>query len=236
MSANPTVTDSAAKLLQGAPTAPFPKQPVPPIAVDKEPRDFALERLALFFSRLIYFRTGANGQVVPFRIRRRNIHVEQPDNEDSLRFPGIAFIPGQGESVDFGLGAPLLLEQTKDRFAPGTAVIARAEYVETVTVEVWGSHIPERRAIAAGIRRAMGFSEESFSIRMPLPDYFGVVAEYTLNTSLRIDDPDVIRNRRRAHFMVEIRLCEAQLVAVTEIKPTIDVVTLDGNIFLDLDC
>lgn len=231
------ITPESAKLIDNPVGQAQPPRPVPLIGVDGEARDFALDRFALFLSKLRYFRTGGENEApIPFRILRDAIYVEQPGNETDLHMPGMAFLPGIGESIPFGIGPPSVCEGTIDKFAPGTALIQRAEYVETFIVEVWGSLKPERRAIAAGIGRAMGSSERDYGITMKLPDYFNVEAEFTLNTAQRIEDPDVIRNRRRAHLMIDLRTVEVALVAMNKLNTTIDATVLDGNLVTGLDC
>lgn len=228
------IAEAARRLLVGVFPAVHPPSPVPPGSADREPRDWALDRLAMYLSRVRYYRTAAVGQpLIEFRIPRSNVRTEQPDSEKELRFPSISFNPGPGFSTEIGLGAGQELPETFGVHGPQTVVVHSADYTERVVLEVWGASIPERRAIMAGVRNAMQAGETGYGIRMRLPGYFGAVAQYTLVESQRIDDADAVRNRRRGQLVVEILVPELQIVGMTRLRPTadvtVDVETLDGN-------
>lgn len=224
------IAEAARRLLMGGWSDPSPPSPVPSKGVDKEPRDWALERLALYLSRVRYYRTGATGQpAIEFRIPRSNIRTEQPDAEKDLRFPSIAFQPGPGISLEIGLGAGQDDPSTFEVYGPQTVVVHSADYTERVVLEVWGSSIPERRAIMSGVRNALTSGERGYGIRMRLPKYFNAIAQYTLVESQRIDDADAVRNRRRGQLVIELLVPELQLVGINRLRPTVDVTTNDGN-------
>ena len=198
-------------------TSPFgrvwpPRAEEPTPAVDA--RTHALRRFRQFLSLLRFNRTDQGSHVIPFQVPIANILIEQPDDPKVLKFPSIAILPGVGQNEPVGLGPPKVIEETADVFGLGTALVLESEYSETLTVEVWASTRAERRALVAGISVALRAVEDSYSTRIKLPEYFDQVAEFWLDETRYIDDPDVVRGRRRAHLMVGLRVPEVYLINV----------------------
>jgi len=177
-----------------------------------------LRRFAEFLSLLTFNRAAEGSRVVPFTVPRDSIMIEQPDDIVDLKFPSIAFLAGTGTIDPLGLGAPQLLEETLDRYGDGTAIVLASEYSERFTLEMWASSRAERRALVAGTSVALRGIEESYALRLSLPDYFDQVAEFSLEESRLIDDPDAVRNRRRAHLLVNMRMPEVFLVNVERFR------------------
>lgn len=197
---------------------PRPQQPLPP----KDARTLALDIFADFLATLEFRRYGGDKHPpIPFKVARKNIHIEQPDHVEDMKFPAIAFIPGRGTFESFGLGPPNLKDDTVNKFAPGTALLESAEYKERFIIEVWGSKKGERRAMMAGLETALLRQESSYSIRFLLRDYFDTTAEFSLEERENIDDPDVVRNRRRGHFFADLSVCIVQLVNIETLTPVI---------------
>lgn len=198
---------------------PRKRQPFP----DKDARTLALETFADFLSTLVFRRTGdKGGKPVPFRIRREDIHVEQPDHVRDLKFPSIAFMPGQGQYIEFGLGEAHILDDTFDLYAPGTVVIEPAEYEEQFVLEVTGAKSAERRAVVAGIEAAMLSRQHSYALRLRLPNYFNSTATFALESRLLVES-EAQRNRRVAQMTVTLGVCMAQLINATELQPFVSV-------------
>jgi hypothetical protein len=153
--------------------------------------------------------------VIPFQVPIANILIEQPDDPKVLKFPSIAFLPGVGSNEPIGLGPPKIMEETVDKFGDGTALVLASEFSEVFIVEVWASTRAERRALVAGISVALRSVEESYSTRIMLPDYYDQIAEFWLVETRYIDDPDVVRGRRRAHLMVGMRVPEVHLTNIS---------------------
>lgn len=227
----------AAKLLgRGVFGQVLPARPVSPVGLDREPRDHALLALQNFFSKVVCYRTAENSRLIPFRIPKSRIFIEQPDDIEGLRFPSISIIPARGARTEYGLGGPKPIEKTLDKFGKGTVLVQLAEYTEDLVVEVWGSKAPERRSVSAALTRAMRMDQTSYAIRLELPTYFGSIAQFSLGGSTRIDDSDVVRNRRREHLYVNMRVEELALVAANSLKPFVDVTIGDiGQIVLPTD-
>lgn len=193
------------------------EKPLPEV----DTRSYALRRFREFLSLLRFRRAGAVGaKSIEFRVPIENIHTEQPDDVKDLKFPGIAIVPGKGTSEPIGLGPPKILEETWNVYGEGSVLVQSGEYSEDFIVEVWGSQRAERRALLAGISAALRSADDSYSVRMKLPEYFDRVVSFWLNGQMHIDDPDVVRGRRRGHLFVGMCLAEVQLINAVKLRPT----------------
>lgn len=214
----------------------YPPQPAPPLP-DKDARDYALERLRDYMCALIFRRTNAPGlPSIPFRLPPDSIQIQQPDDLKNLPLPGIGIVPGRGVHESFGLGPPVIQEKTAGIAGPGTALLRNGDYVEDFIIEVWGSKKAERRALVAGLKSALRANDGSYSIYLSLPQYWNMTAEFTLNESQYLDGDEVSRNRRRAHIMVTMRVCEVTLTNVRRLNASVETTVLDGNVVTELDC
>lgn len=215
---------------------PRPSQPLP----DKDAREYALERFALFISLLVFRRTMAPGQKARgFRIPRQRVHVYQPDDVEDVAFPAVAFIPGRGYHEEFGLGPAMPIEETADVYAPGTVLVRQSDYVETFTVEVLSAKHAIRRSVIAGLKQVLRSSEERLSTDLVLPDYYDQVAQFSMAESEYIEGPETVKNRRIGHLYVELRVPEVFLTNYVPLVPIVDLGgpdqdnVFDGNVWLD---
>lgn len=212
-----------------------PRAPQP--LSSKDARTHALERFKLFISLLQFQREGAPGQPpIPFFLPLDNIHLAQPDDIADLHMPGIGIIPARGTNDAFNLGPPIIQEDTVDKFGPGTAVVRSSTYEETFILEVWAEKIAERVCLIAGLKEAMRLGDTSYSIRLTLPDYFGLVAQFALADSQYIDGDEVSRNRRRGHIFINLQVCEVFLTNVTPFRADVHTTILDGMLGSGVDC
>lgn len=207
----------------------FPEQPALPLpGIDA--RTYALRAFADWLSTLQFARTGKKGgEDIQFCVPRKDIHVHQPDHVKDLEFPSICFLPQRGMYETFGLGPARLDDATCDVFGQGTALLQLAEYTESFIIEIWGSKIAERRAIVAGLETAMGSFDDSWAVTLRLKDYFDRTATFSLNEKQYIDEPDAVRNRRRAHMFVELTVGVVRLVNAVTLQPY-------AQVFTDVDC
>lgn len=178
---------------------PFPEVPLP----DFDARTQALRVLAQWFSSLAYRRTMAPGEPSqPFAITPERVFIEQPDNVEGLQFPSIGILPGRGQYITRGLGGAEPDDETAT--VDGLALLVPYDYAELITVEGWGSKIAERRSIVAAIEVAMGSFEGTTDLRLKMPDYFGLVATFSLMERENVDDLEVPRGRRRVHLFLQM--------------------------------
>jgi hypothetical protein len=190
----------------------YPPKPSPPFP-SLDIRTIALRRFAEFLSAIRFQRVGDTpGSKIEFQVPIENIFIEQPDDVKELKFPAISFLPGRGTSEALGLGPPIPLDETWNVYGKNTVLLLQGEYMESFTIEVWGSKKAERRALIAGISSALRLSELTYPIRLELPNYYGRVAEFILEGNEHIDDSDIVRGRRRGHIFVTMRLPEVQLI------------------------
>jgi hypothetical protein len=211
--------------------------PRPPVALPTiEARTAALRAFANYLATLRFMRPGFKGSPFPeeFRVKREDIHVEQPDGVVDLRFPSIAFLGGRGTYDWFRLGGPYLFDETYNCFGPGTVLAWAGDYVEDFTIECWASKKPERRAMIAGIEAAMLRSESSTATRFELTEFFGVVASYDLSQR-ELNEDEAVRNRRRAMLYVNLRVPVVELVNAVTLKPYVRVVVADTGLLAEID-
>ena len=198
-------------------------------------RTHALKTLKQYISLLVFGRTGdAGGPPKVFRIDPANIHEEQPDDPAALKFPAVAFLPAPGEHEEFGLGPPRFLEDSVDVYGQGTVLVYMSDYVEQLVVETWGSHKAERRALLAGLELAFRCYDGSYATMFKLPDYYNQIARVWVETTRYIDDPDIVRGRRRGQLVLWLVVPEVQLVRYVKLRPTVSVEAYDGSVVLDL--
>jgi len=191
-------------------------------------RSYALAKFGDFLAALEWSRPGDLGKPdVPYRIAREDIYEEQPDDPAQLNFPSIAFLPARGMHDQYNLGPSDIIDESRDQYGKGTVLLLQGEYIEQFMVEVWGSHIAERRSILAGIQAVMRMNERSNALQLLLPEYFGRVASFSLMDSQNIDDPDVVRGRRRGQIAVELRVPEVVLVDAVTMRPCICIEVVD---------
>jgi hypothetical protein len=227
----------AHKLIQGTPFgAVYPARAAAEFpAIDG--RTAGLRVLRRYISELTFHRPGDAGspRLIPFRIPLDDIHVEQPDNVVNLlkeTKPGgtnaaVVFVPGAGQYLPVGLST-FLEEETRDKFGKDTALQVQSEYQENVTLECWATDKPTRRAMVAGLEAALVPTEQMYGIRFRMPDYFDQPVCFSLDSGMRPDDPDTVRNRRWAHMIVEMRFDVVRLVNVETLRPVAAVDVYDG--------
>jgi len=219
---------SVLKLLQGSPFGALypPKAAVDLPAIDG--RTACLRVLRRYIAELTFHMPGDRGSANTrsFKIPLEKIHIEQPDKNVVLDFPSIVFLPGAGEALPIGL-ATFLEEESFNKFAPGTALQVQSEYQETFTIELWARDKPTRRAMMQ-LELALTPTEQQYGIRFRVPDYYDQTVCFSLQGSMRPDDPDNVRNRRWGHMTVEMRFDSVRLVNVGTIKPEVSVDAYDG--------
>ena len=201
---------------------PAPPSPTPA----RTGRSHCMNRLAEFLAAVEFSRTGdKTKEVVTFRIPRANIFTEMPDEPERLTFPAIAFVPGRARNESMRLGPPFLIESSYGVAGPSTGLLDLGEYTETFTIEVWSNNEPERAALKSGVELVFRLAQDSGSLRLSLPDYYGGFCLFSLQENMNVDDDNVVRGRRRGQVFVELRFQETVVV---------DVRTMQVQTFLDV--
>jgi hypothetical protein len=220
--------DFVAGAVLGVVWPPGPTRPLP----DFDARTHAVRRLCDFVALLDFSRTGSvPGQQIAYRIPREQCFEEQPDDPTLLKFPSVAVLPGRGVHDNWRLGPVDLVDDTRDKYGRGTALADLGEYVEPLMLEAWGNNPAERRSVLAGVEAVVRLGQRSSALRLSLPGYFDQVATFALNESQYVDDPDVVRGRRRGQVLLELRVREVLLVDAVTLRPYVasDVATAWGD-------
>lgn len=209
-------------------------RPLPPATA----RDHALRRLRDFLALCVFSRKGdMGGPPIAFQIPKDRIFVEQPDDPQRLDFPSIGMLPGLGSTDTGNLGPTDLIEESKDVYGLGTALLDQGWYAETFTIECWTNHPAEREAVLGGIEAALRMSDRSSALALTLPGYYGRIAQFSLESAQHVDDPAVIQGRRRGQIQVALGVQPVLLVNAVTLEPhvTVGVVTRDGSLLDALD-
>lgn len=196
---------------------PYPEVPLP----DVDARTQGLRVLARWFSSLVFRRTMAPGMPPePFSITPDRVFIEQPDNVEGLQFPAIGILPGRGTYLTRGIGGTEPDDETAT--ADGLALLVPYDYQELITVEGWGSKIAERRSIVAAIEVAMGTYEGTTDLRLIMPDYYGLVATFSLMERENLEDESV-RGRRRVHLFLQMTVPVVTAARFATLNPNVGV-------------
>lgn len=217
-------------LLQGSPFGEvYPPKPNP-LSPSIDGRTAALHILREYFTNLVFFRPMAVGQPPqPFSIPPEHFYIEWPDQTEMMKMPCVAVVNSRAKYDVIGL-VSYIEEDTRDTFGAGTVLQWMAEYLETLNVEVWTSKTSERRSILAGAEIAFSPTEQMSGVRFRMPEYFNELVCFTLNRREVIDEPDAVRNRRRAQLEIEMRFNIVALVNYTTMQPTLVINTdVDGS-------
>lgn len=211
-----------------------PSRPPPP-PPPYDGRTAALRVLKKYISELTFFRSGGvdgDGTAkdpIPFQIATRDIHVEWPDDEATLRLPSIALL-GAGAPADYdNLGMTTNVEEDSvGKYGPGTVLIDIAEHTENVAIEIWAETKPQRRAILAGLEQALSPLEQMAGIRFRCPDYYDQFACFSMNTKEYVDDETAVFARRKARIVAQLRIKVVRLVNVEFLNP-VPTMVVDAN-------
>jgi len=197
-------------------------QVVVPAPSAYEARMHALRRLREYLCLVDFYRAGVS---TPYRIPKQDVHLEQPDAVDNLRFPCVSFIAGRGEQIS-QLGGSIIDEGTFGKYGQGTVVVQDYEHQELLTLEVMASSRAERTGLATGIDAALQPIAGVSSLRLSLPEYYDSTAVFSAMSGQTIDDPDVVKGRRRSHRYLMLRVPVLRLVGATylrQMKPDVEV-------------
>jgi hypothetical protein len=181
-----------------------------------EARMHALRRLREYLCLIDFYRAGASS---PYRLPPQDVHLEQPDAIDALRFPCVSVIAGRAEQISL-LGGSIIDEATFGKYGQGTVVVQDYEHYEIFTLEVMASQRAERTGLATGIDAALQPIAGVSSLRLSLPAYYDSTAVFSSMSGQSIDDPDVVKGRRRAHRHVLLRVPVLRLVGAMRLRPT----------------
>ena len=184
--------------------------PLPP---SYDGRTAALRILRKYFSELIFYRPGPldplgrPGEPIAFQIHERDIHVEWPENEVELRGVALAFLSrGEGRYEANGLTT-----NVDESYADQSLILQiMSSYSEDFVVEIWAETKALRRAVIRGLESALSPLEYMAGIRFVMPDYYGQLACFSLQSKEYVDDEAGTDMRRKARMVVNLNhnVCE----------------------------
>lgn len=205
----------------------YPVIPKPP-PVTTDARTSALKVLREYISELTFYKPGINNsnQNISFQIPFDQIHIDQPDNETSEVYPTIVFEPGNVELWYSGY----FDEQSMDEFGKGTVLFVHGEQIEHITVRIKTMFRADRRAVMAGLERALSPFEQIWGgMRLFCgSDYYNQTPGFFIDTTRVIDGPESANNRREATISLSMHVQIVELVnykAIIPLTPT----TTDGD-------
>lgn len=195
----------------------------------------ALAQLRRYLGELVFNRSGGEGNPpIAFKLPLSSIHQFAPDDVRDLPIPGIGFLDSRGDSETYGLGPPEPLDElTISQGLPdGSYLLNVGNYVEQVTIECWGSKYHEVMALKAGIETALRTDDSGSAVYLKIPDYYGLVAAFSLANSYYVTGPETMLGRRRAHVIVDMDICEiVQVVG----QPLVNTYEIDWEIHENVD-
>lgn len=201
----------------------FPPHSDAPNLPDLGAREHALRRFLDFLAALPFMRTMA-GPPQAFVVPRDQMFVNMPDAEQGApagqKLPTLAFTTSTADkTADGWLGPAILIDGTENVFAPDTALFWVGSHTEPLVLEVVASSRAVRRAITEGVSQVLRSSDDSGALRLSLPGYFGQDATFTLMDVTYFEEPDAVRNRRKAHLTIQLYVDEVLLANAVDIKP-----------------
>lgn len=197
----------------------LPAVAVPLATVD--PRGAMLDALKAYVEGIEYLRPGPGG--ARFRVKPENVIPEWPDAGFEFEYPSISFGPGAGEDETIGL-TPIVDEGSFGVYAPGTAIVQLAEYVERLQVTVWAADRFERRAMLAGLRSAFTPTEGQGCVRLrTTKEYFERVAVFAWESVEVIDGEESVRGQRRADIYLDARIPVVRLMPFGPLRASAEV-------------
>lgn len=201
----------------------FPKSDAPGLP-STPAAQAAFARLGELIALLPFERRMTDGTAQRFRLTGDHFFMDQPPAAEEARLPTIARVGlGNGQHVPYGIGPAQDIEGTEDVFGEGTVLVRLSDYVESFALEVVAATDGVRDAIVAGLEQTFQMQEESLSLRLSLPRYYGQLATFVLQGTQLFQDADAARERRKAHLLVELTVTEVMLVNASTLRPTAQV-------------
>jgi hypothetical protein len=203
----------------------WPKRDVPrPPLYDG--RTAALRILRRYFSELVFYRPGGRDlegrqkDPIAFQVPDRDIHVEWPDDEPNLRSPSIVFLSQQAADYD-AIGMTSRVDET---WPDKTHLLTwMSEYDEDFAIEIWAETKQQRRALILGIEQALSPLEYMAGIRFVMPEYYGQLCCFSLQSREVIDDEQATVLRRKARMIVKLRFNVCALYPATIMRPDVKI-------------
>jgi len=163
-----------------------------------DPRQAVAEALAAYLFAARFRRWNGADLREPYTdFQLRAVTREWPEDGTDLVYPCASI-------VDYGAGAysassfsPTVLEETNDKFGPGTVVWKLSELEADFQVDFWTTDLPTREAIAASLPRLFAPGETQ-DLRLATSErYYNAPCRLSLVSVERMDDEGTAPARER---------------------------------------
>lgn len=161
------------------------------------------------------------------QVRFRKVFRAWAEPEDMAEYPTAAILTpdplGYG-SDEGGEAAPFTPSVVRvEGLRPGRYVVMPTECIQTLTITCWCTNQVEREAVAAMLEDGLNPVTWMYGVRLELPYYHGVRAEYELLAMTEGDtESDVAKRARLVTFAVKGRL---PLIRIVDLGPPLHVRT-----------
>lgn len=149
-----------------------------------------------------------------------NVADQYEDREKPLKYPAASItLQGSGKYAPSSL-TPVINKNQRLPEPDGRFLVKVAEMEATLAVEVFASDRDSRGQLVAMLESAMVPTTETFSLRLGLPHYFGLVGTFAMQDVTYEDaEGDVIRGSRKATMTVAAVVPVVKLLGLPMAKP-----------------
>lgn len=181
-----------------------------------DPGDAAANTLKAYLEAAVFCVAGT--PETRFRLKRAGIGW--PENFEELEHPS-ASITAPVVVEDPHSLTPTALEETLDRYCPGTVLWKTAEHAISFQVDFWCTDQPEQRAISAALAELFNPTEERAGVFLQGPEnYWCLPIRFTLVSRQRQNsDASVQARSRRLTVMVLADVDVVQLRKAARLQP-----------------
>lgn len=215
--------------------APRPQQPIVAFPL-LDSRSACAEALRAYLRCLIFVVDGKDAPNTPFQLLSVNREWPEPSQPMVLAGPGgtrrgicTVLDPAGGREDAWSL-VPAPIEDSIDRYAPGTVLWKTAEMVVELQADLWFGNDPERQAVAAALPAAFAPGEDQWGIYAEAPSgYFGLPVRLSLTNLRRADEAGSVYPRERrlvASIKAEVSEVHLRRAVLTDLRVVLT--TSDG--------
>lgn len=185
------------------------------------PEKAILEALGCYLeAQTFYVRASGAAPVRPFVLE--SVATDWPDASGELRYPAGVLsevTPSSSRSARF---VPTPMDETLDRFCPGTVLWKLGETEVLLALDVWTTNDPEREAIRARLPALFAPGEESVVLLEAAAEYFGLTVRAELED---VTDRDVAgavyAHERRLRAQIRASVDSVELRRATVLSPAV---------------
>jgi hypothetical protein len=181
-----------------------------------DPQDAAAHTLQAYLEAAVFRVAGTPEQ----RFRLKRVAIGWPENFEGLEYPTCSLTAPVVQEDAHSL-TPTALEETLDRYCPGTVLWKTAEQAITFQCDFWCTDQVEQRAISAALGELFNPTEGRAGILLQGPtDYWDLPIRFTQMSRQRQNSSDSVQARsRRLTVMVLADVDVVQLRRGARLQP-----------------